>query len=428
MKLETKNSNYCATIVKIHNLISLENCDNVVGFPIFGYQAIVGKDTKIGQLGVLFTAETQLNENYCKENNLFRKKELNKNLEKVGYFEENRRVKALKFRGHKSSALFMPIESLSYLNIDTNEFKEGDTFDTINGVEICKKYVIREYINNRQNKVKGQSKVFKRVEAKLFPEHLDSENFFRNAHKYKDNDYIYVTQKLHGTSGRFGNILVKKQLKWWEKVFKKFGVNIIETEYDYVAGSRRVIKDPKAEINYNHYYNSDIWNQWLEKVKHLIPKDYIFYGEIIGWTEDNSPIQKNYTYNIEQGKSELYIYRIVKINQDGLSCDLSWLQVKEMCKNLGLKYCPDMWEGYYNEFTEQRFLDSILDEKFYELGYTECVKCDDNSPVDEGVCIRVEGIQPYITKAKSAVFLEHETKQLDKGEVDLESLQTEENA
>lgn len=427
MKFEVKNSNYCATIVKIHNLLELENCDNVVGFPVFGYQAIVGKDSKIGQLGVLFTAETQLSENFCKENNLFRKKELNKNSDKMGYFDENRRVKALKFRGHKSSALFMPIESLSYLNINTNEFKEGDTFDTINGVEICKKYVIKDYKNNRENKVRGQSKIFKRVEAKLFPEHLDSENFFRNTHKYKDNDYIYVTQKLHGTSGRFGNILVKKQLKWWEKTLKNFGVNVVENEYDYIAGSRRVIKDPKTESNYNHYYNSDIWNQWLEKVKHLIPKDYIFYGEIIGWTEDNSPIQKNYTYNIESGKSELYIYRICKINQDGFSCDLSWVQVKEMCKSLGLKYCPDMWEGFYNEFTEYRFLDGILDEKFYELGYTECVKCDNNSPVDEGVCIRIDRIQPYITKAKSAVFLEHETKQLDRGEVDLESLQTEEN-
>ena len=92
MKFEVKNSNYCATIVKIHNLLELENCENVVGFPVFGYQAIVGKDTKISQLGVLFTAETQLSKDYCKENNLFRKKELNKNSEKVGYFDENRRV------------------------------------------------------------------------------------------------------------------------------------------------------------------------------------------------------------------------------------------------------------------------------------------------------------------------------------------------
>lgn len=424
MKLEVKNKNYCATIVKVHNLLELENCDNVIGFPIFGYQAIVGKDTKIGQLGILFTAETQLSGDFCRENNLFRKKELNKTPEKVGYFDENRRVKALKFRGHKSSALFIPINSLSYLNININKLKEGDSFDTINGIEICRKYVVKEKNIGRQNKVKGQSKVFERVEAKLFPEHLDSENFFRNTSKYKENDYIYVTQKLHGTSGRFGNILVKKELKWWERLFKKIGINIIDVEYDFIAGSRRVIKNPKTENNYNHYYNSDIWNQWLERIKHLIPKDYIFYGEIIGWTEQNSPIQKNYTYNIEFGKSELYIYRICKINQDGLSCDLSWVQVKEMCKNLGLKYCPDIWEGYYNQFEKEEFLDNVLDKKFYELGYIECIQCDKTSPVDEGVCIRIEGIQPYITKAKSSIFLEHETKQLDKGEIDLETLQT----
>ena len=83
MKLDVKNKNYCATIIKVHNLLELENCNNVVGFPIFGYQAIVGKDTKIAQLGILFTAETQLSEDFCRENNLFRKKELNKTPEKI---------------------------------------------------------------------------------------------------------------------------------------------------------------------------------------------------------------------------------------------------------------------------------------------------------------------------------------------------------
>jgi hypothetical protein len=37
------------------------------------------------------------------------------------------------------------------------------------------------------------------------------------------------------------------------------------------------------------------------------------------------------------------------------------------------------------------------------------------------LCIRIEGLQPYITKAKSPEFLAHETKQLDKGEVDIET-------
>jgi hypothetical protein len=67
LKLETKNANYCGTIIKVHNLLPLEGSDNLLGLPIFGYQAIVSKDVKIGQLGVVFTAECQLSEDYTKK-------------------------------------------------------------------------------------------------------------------------------------------------------------------------------------------------------------------------------------------------------------------------------------------------------------------------------------------------------------------------
>ncbi len=42
--------------------------------------------------------------------------------------------------------------------------------------------------------------------------------------------------------------------------------------------------------------------------------------------------------------------------------------------------------------------------------------------VDEGVCVRIDAITPRIYKAKSPKFLEHETKILDRGEADLESI------
>lgn len=419
MKLTSKNPNYAATIVRIKNLIPLDGCDNVLAFPIFGYQSIVSKDTELNSLAVLFTAESQLSPDYCQSNNLYRKPESNKDQTQKGYLEDKRRIKALKFRGHNSSALTMPLSSLSYLKIDVSKLKEGDQFDTIDGVEICTKYIIqRNEPRDPKNKVRGKNKIFKRVESKLFPEHLDSDNYFRNAHKYKDNDIVVVTQKLHGSSGRFGNILVKRKLSFIERIAKKIGIKVNETEYDYIAGSRRVIKDEKIDKVNNHYYKSDIWNVELEKVKGLIPKNYILYGEIIGWVGE-SQIQKNYTYQIPRGQSELYIYRISVINEDGYSVDLSWNAVKEFCKITGIKYCPEMWIGVHIEFE----VDYYLNKKFREFILTEntCLPLDPESPCDEGVIVRLEGIQPYLTKAKSPIFLEHETKQLDKGVVDIES-------
>jgi hypothetical protein len=96
--LKLTNENYSGTIVSIKNLVDLENCDNVVGMPMLGFQAIVGKSAKKGDLGVLFGAETQLSDDYCKNNNLYRHSELNLDPNEKGYIEDNRRIKAVKFR------------------------------------------------------------------------------------------------------------------------------------------------------------------------------------------------------------------------------------------------------------------------------------------------------------------------------------------
>lgn len=69
---EPKNANYVAVVTTIRHINVLPNCDNVVGAPLFGYQAIVGKDTKVGDLVLVFTAETQLSDEYTKANNLYR--------------------------------------------------------------------------------------------------------------------------------------------------------------------------------------------------------------------------------------------------------------------------------------------------------------------------------------------------------------------
>jgi hypothetical protein len=50
------------------------------------------------------------------------------------------------------------------------------------------------------------------------------------------------------------------------------------------------------------------------------------------------------------------------------------------------------------------------------------VSLSKESPCDEGICIRREWIVPYLTKLKSPLFYEFETKSLDQWIVDTESL------
>lgn len=443
MKLKNEEVNYSVMVVRVHELVETQTLNTLVLFPVHGMQALVGKsDTKIGDIGLLFPTECQISSQFISENNLFRNKVLNKDPQslKNGYFEDKGRVKAIKFQGNTSNAFFIPLASLEYLGIDINKFKEGDSFTHIGiendkgeteYVEICRKYVIKQtQISIRKNKTGGTTKKFKRVDVKLFPQHFDTAQYFRNKTGYKDNDWVTCTQKLHGTSARFANqkVLKYKKPTFFSKVKSFFGFSPKEKyEYDCIAGSRKVIKDIKVNDGHNHYYEVDLWNEWLERIKYVIPKNVILYGEIIGWVNKQKEIQKNYSYGLEPGKSDFFVYRITFVNEDGFVLDWSWEQIKQFCHKNGLKYVPELWSGFHKDLKVEDF----LNKKYYQEGF-ECVPVGPKKDiVDEGICIRKEGFEPFVTKCKASIFLEHESKQKNleeqgKAEVDIESQESNE--
>lgn len=417
MKLEKpENENYAATVTTIKAITVLEGCDNVVGTPLFGFQAIVGADTAVGELGIVFPAECQLSDEYARRNNLHRHGNLNDDEGAKGYLEDNRRVKAMKFRGHRSDCLFMPLTSLSYIKkLDLSEFQEGDTFDRIGDNEICKKFLRK--IPRKESQLEKNKLKFIRVDKKFLPEHYDSDNYFRMPDVIPPHKTVIVTQKIHGTSIRVGNTIVARKLSVLDRIARAVGVRVATTEHDYVFGSRKVIKDVNNP-NQNHFYSTDIWTEEGKKLEGLLPEGFVLYGELIGWTPGGAPIQKNYTYRVPHATCDLYVYRVASINAQGIVTDLAWDQMTEFCRDRGLKYVPELWRGPMSEFKPENFIDKRFIE---ETAYSGVVPMEDGDLVDEGVCIRADGLAPYILKAKSPIFLQHETKMLDEEATDLES-------
>lgn len=414
MKLEQPiNANYAAVVTTIKNIIPLEGCDNVVGTSLFGFQAIVGKDTQVGDVGIVFPAETQLSEKYCSSNNLFRHADKNFHKDKKGYIEDNRRVKAMKFRGHRSDCLFMPMDSLlafaSRKQID--ELAEGDVFDFIKGEEVCRKYVVKE-----PTLFVGQPKKPSRVDSKFMPEHYDTENWWRNSHKVNPEAEVIVTQKLHGTSIRVANTIVNRKLSWIERIAKKLGAKVRETKFDYVYGSRKVIKDIN-DPNKKHYYDFDIWTMAGRTLEGLIPKNFIVYAELVGWTPGGAEIQKHYSYGLPEGSAAIFVYRVAFVNEDGIVTDLSHDQMVEFCNARAMVAVPTLWRGKSKDFKVDDFIDVRFTDNFSGAAWLG----ENQDIVDEGVCIRVDGNIPYILKAKSPKFLAHETAMLDEAAVDLEA-------
>lgn len=415
-----KNNNYAAQVVKVPATVDLKGLDNLVGVPILGHQSLTQRDgVEVGVLKVAFTAETQLSEAYASQNNLFRESELNKDNTESGYLEKNRRIRAIKLKGHRSDALLMPLESLAFTGIDPSTLREGDTFDTINGHLICQKYElpIKGNPNTPANKVAA---AFKRVDSKMLPEHISTDNYWRNKHLLVDSREAVVTQKLHGTSIRVGRVPCRRKKGRVEKFLNRW-FPTADFEHDWVPGSRKVIKDINNP-NQNHYYGTDIWTEYGAKIADLLPEGYIVYGELIGWTSDGAPIQKGYTYDLPKGEAELYVYRVATINAQGTLADLSWDGVREFCTARGLKWAPELMRTDTDNLIHD--VDALMDQRYadHEETYIEApVRLSDKKTVDEGVCIRQEGIVPTILKAKAPAFLLHETKLLDAEEIDLES-------
>ena len=432
------NPNYCGTVVKIEKLVDLPNCDNVVAAIIFGNSVIVGKDTKIGDYGRGVPIETQLSEEFLSKNNLYRDKTLNTDQEKKGYFEQNGRIRAVKFRGHKSEGIFFPTKSFSYItDSDFQYLKEGVDFDKIGKHTICKKYIVRGTRTPGDKKTKADKKAvkkFDRLVENQFRLHIDTENFRRNAHKINPDDYISITNKLHGTSWVVGKVLVKEKLGWFKELLKKFFPrDIIDTKYDVIYSSRMVVKNKyinEEAKNNAGYYGVDVWGEIADKLKDTLLDGITLYGEAVGQLASGAWIQKGYDYGTRPNHYEIYVYRITYTNPEGKLIEFSWPQIKEYCNKFGIKHVPELYYGKAKDFWPQIPLEQHWNQNF--LGALEsefmldrkCPLCA-NDVWEEGIVIRVDGLfecPPY--KLKNFAFLGKETEDLDKGVIDLESEQS----
>lgn len=429
-----RNPNYAASVVALEHFVQLPNCDNVQAALIFGNSVIVSKDTKPGDVGLFFPVETQLLRDFLANNNLFRKPEWgNVDPEKKGFFEEHGRVKAMKFRGHKSEGFWIPLASLAYLGVPLSEFPVGATFDCVGDRVICQKYIPRHCsrVGTEHRNQKRAAKLQDQIVEGQFRFHYDTENLRRNVHKINPDDFISISDKWHGTSAVFANVLVNRKLKWYERILQWLGVKVQTTEHGFTWSSRKVVKGVNGEAKEGaaHYYSSDIWGTVAKEIEHAVPAGYTLYGEIVGYTEDGSPIQRGYHYGCQPGTHRFLVYRVTLTNDDGKVVELSWPQMREFCQKYGLEMVKELYYGKAVEFVDDTDSADLSQWqgwllKTLEGAYVRDQMCQYNNcevPA-EGIVVRVDHLEESEAfKLKSFAFLERETKLLDKGEADIET-------
>ena len=397
-------SEHCGYVVKVNELRKHPNADRLNIATFFGNDTCVSLDTVEGAIGIYFPVGLQLSEEFCLENHLLRKKP--DGAPDTGYMDPKKRnVTAVRLRGEKSDGLYLPLKSVVYTGINLDELNIGDTVTTLNGHEICKKYIpIRKHYptDNKVNKTRKKKVPI----APLFVEHADTEQLAYNMNAFKNGDLVEITLKMHGTSGRTGylprlvdivptNILaVFCEIKDRERKLNKLQKAMIayfdkhsKPKYDWglVSGTRRTVLDSFD----GGFYGSNEFREKHEKVfEGKLHKDETVYYEIVGFTDDGTPIMPiasnkklnnkefikqygeetvfSYGCDPDDKKSDLYVYRMTTTNEDGDVVEYTPDFMRYRCEQMGVKCVPLLWRGFIPEGVNPGEYIKEIAEKYYD--------------------------------------------------------------
>ena len=424
---------YCGYITTLKNVRSHPNADRMKLADCFGNTVCVGLDAAEGEIVVYFPTDGQLSVEFCQVHDLVRRKDENGN-PAGGYLEPDKRnIRAIRLRGEKSDGLVMPLSCLAYTGVNLDEIKVGDQITTVNGHEICCKYIPRSNSSNRRHQGGGnRTRKVKVPTAPLFTEHADTEQLAYNLGAFKSGDEIEITLKMHGTSQRTGYLPVLQGYKrnLWDRICRRAGTPVYD--WGYVSGTRRVVLD-----NYEGgFYGSNAFREQHSKTfEGKLMKGETVYAEIVGFTDTGAPIMSSasnkklndkefikqygeetvFSYGCEPNpkslvvadpsanevvgvkiplapQSDIYVYRMTMTNEDGFVVEYTPDFMRYRCEQMGVKCVPLLWKGNIPEHPGSKDDPTItagewvknLAERFYDgpdpIGKTH---------IREGVVVRV---------------------------------------
>ena len=380
---------HCGYITTLNNVRPHPNADRLVLANCFKSTVCVAKDTYTeGQIGVYFETDLQLSMEYCEKNGLLVVYENGVNVS-GGYMDPTKRnVRAIKLRGEQSDGLFMPLDSLAYTGVNIEDLKIGDQITVLNGHEICRKYIPHRPQRGNATVAGGAGKRTKRRAkrsiAPTFFEHKDTEQLQYYLDQFKPGDYIEITRKLHGTSGRTANVKTFQGMKrtFWDWLFHRDG----EPIYDWgtVSGTRRTVMDT---FEGGFYGSNEFRKQYHDFFEGKLWKGETVYYEIVGFTHDGKsimgqcsndkvkdqdfvkqygktttfsygcvpnpkqvagvadPADPNSTFQNIERQSRMFVYRMTMTNEDGEVVEYTPEFTRHRCMYMGVDFVPVEWSG-----------------------------------------------------------------------------------
>lgn len=234
------------------------------------------------------------------------------------------RIRTIKLRGAISQGLVITLDEARVAH------------NTAVGTDVCEKLGITKYeppVSSVPGKMKGRRAGKKSGVNSNFHKYTDINNFKHYPHLFEPGEIVYVSEKLHGTSARYGWFPTQANT-FWKKVKKLFG---LLPAYEFCLGSRNVqLQDRK----YDGFYDQNLYGKIAEQesLHEKLEHGEAVYGEIVG-----TGVQAGYTYGCTEGEHKFFAYDAM--------VDGKWLDYPDFihfCAVKGIQVVPELYVGPYD--------------------------------------------------------------------------------
>ena len=322
-------------VQRISRVVNHPNADRLDIVSVLDWHCVASKGSlKVGDLVVYFPVDTLLPE------------AVQQTLQGEAKVKVGSRIKTVKIRGVFSQGMVVPIKDFPGLVT----VKVGTDVSELLG---CTKHDpdanLPKTMSFQGNTVKQQ----KRNVDKLFPKYSSFTHLARCGFLFDDTDDVVVTEKLHGTSARFGWVpregKLSRAIGWIKGLFGR------PDKGTFYVGSRNVNFAQGKAAEQKTFYSTNVYLRIAEDLKlaDKLEKGDVVYGEIVG-----PGIQKGWVYTPELS---FHVYDVMQNGQFLSDGDLD-----HWCAYMGLKRVPVLHRCKFSEFnpadySQSKFPDTICE-------------------------------------------------------------------
>lgn len=240
----------------------------------------------------------------------------------LSYLKNGARVRTVKLRQVLSQGLLLTLT-------EGHKFKEGDLVAEHFGITKW------EPPAPSYQGVPNTAKATRNRPNPNFTRYCDPENIKNYPTVFKPGEEVVITEKIHGTNFRAGNVPRNWGAGFWARL-KRFLLGRWLGEYEFTVGSRNVhlIGDNPQ------FYEGNVYHQIAKRynLAKTLPRDITLYGEIYG-----DKIQ-DLTYGLTNGAIDVVFFDAKRGDKY-----LSWREFCDLCLQLNLPMVPILYRGPFHE-------------------------------------------------------------------------------